>query len=114
MFSLLKNLNLALAFFLELGMLAALCYFGFVIGPDTLTRIGLGIGLPAGAIVIWALFGSPRSKRRWQGSGYLLLRVVLFGVSAIALYIAGQHILGVVFALFWVLNISLVYAWGQK
>lgn len=114
MLSLLKNGNLALAFLLELAMLAALCYAGFVIGPDPFTRIALGIGLPVVAILIWTLVGAPRSKWRWRGSGYLLLRVVLFGASAVLLFSAGQHILAIVFALLWILNISFVYTWGQQ
>lgn len=114
MLSLLKNGNLALAFLLELAMLAALCYAGFVIGPDPFARTALGIGLPVVAILIWTLVGAPRSKWRWRGSGYLLLRVVLFGASAVLLFIAGQHILAIIFALLWVLNISFVYAWGQQ
>jgi len=53
----LKNANLALAFFLELAVLAALGYWGFSTGQGTLARIGLGIGIPAVAVVVWALFG---------------------------------------------------------
>jgi hypothetical protein len=50
--ALLKNVNLALAFFLELAVLAALGYWGFYTGQGTLARIGLGIGAPLVAVVI--------------------------------------------------------------
>ncbi len=43
----LKNANLALAFFLELGVLAALGYWGFQTGQGTIAKIGLGISAPA-------------------------------------------------------------------
>ena len=48
----LKNANAALAFFLELGVLAALGYWGFQTGKGTIARIGLGIGAPAVAVVV--------------------------------------------------------------
>ena len=109
----LKNANAALAFFLELGVLAALGYWGFQTGQGTIARIGLGIGAPAVAVVIWALFGALNSARRLQGSWLLMLRVVFFGSAAVALFTAGQRVLGVVFGLVFVVNLVLIYAWGQ-
>ncbi len=114
MFSLLKNVNLALAFVLELGVLASLCYFGFVSGPSTFVKIVLGIGLPVVAIVIWALFGAPKSQWQFTGFWFLLLQILFFGSAALALYVSGQRVPGIVFALLFVLNTSLAYAWGQK
>jgi hypothetical protein len=109
----LKNANAALAFFLELGVLAALGYWGFQTGQGTIARIGLGIGAPAVAVVVWALFGAPNSAWRLQGSWLLMLRVVFFGSAAVALFTAGQRVLGVVFGLVFVVNLVLIYAWGQ-
>jgi hypothetical protein len=43
--TIIKNANLALAFFLELGVLVALGYWGFQTGQGTIARIGLGTGL---------------------------------------------------------------------
>ncbi len=109
----LKNANLALAFFLELAVLAALGYWGFSTGQGTLARIGLGIGIPAVAVVVWALFGSPQAAWRLQGPWFLILRVVFFGSAAVALFAASQRVLGVVFALVFVVNLALIYGWGQ-
>ncbi len=109
----LKNANAALAFFLELGVLAALGYWGFQTGQGTIARIGLGIGAPAVAVVVWALFGAPNSAWRLQGSWLLMLRVVFFGSAAVALFTAGQRVPGVVFGLVFVVNLVLIYAWGQ-
>ena len=114
MLSLLKNLNLGLAFLLELGVLAALCYFGFTLEANLPLKLILGIGLPVVAIAIWAVFGAPRSQRRLKGLPFLLLQIVFFGSAAVALYAAGQRILGIVFALVFILNTILAYAWGQK
>jgi Protein of unknown function (DUF2568) len=108
-----KNANLALAFLLELGVLAALGFWGFHTGSGVLAKIGLGIGLPALAVVVWALFGSPQATWHLNGIWRLMLQIVFFGSAAVALYAASQHVLGVVFALLFVINTILVYVWGQ-
>ena len=108
-----KQANLALALLLELGVLAALAYWGFATGATILLKIALGIGTPAAAILIWAIWGAPRSGHRLQGRAYWLLRITFDAAGAIALFVAGQHILGVVFALIAALNCILAYAWKQ-
>jgi len=110
----LKNANLALAFLLELCVLLALGYWSFVTGPNVLAKVGLGIGLPIVAILVWAIFGSPRSARRLRGGWYWLLRVVFFALGAIFFYAAGEHILSIIFALILILNCALGYAWKQE
>ena len=114
MLALLKSANLGLALLLEIAALAALCYFGFVVETSWLGKIGLGIGLPVVAIVIWALFGAPASQRRLKGFPFLLLQIVWFGSAIVALFFAGQPVLAIIFALLFVLNTSLAYAWNQK
>lgn len=111
---LLQYANMGLAFALELGVLAALCYFGFVVEASWLGKIGLGLGLPVVAIIIWALFGAPTSRRRLKGLPFLLLQIAWFGSAAVALYFAGQSVLAIIFALLFVLNTILAYAWDQK
>jgi hypothetical protein len=49
-----------------------------------------------------------------QGLPFLLLQIVFFGCAAVVLYIVGQHLLGIIFALVFVLNTVLAYVWGQK
>src|SRR5258708_8580199 len=67
-----KNANLALSFFLELCVLVALGYWGFQTGQGTIAKIGLGIGAPVVAVVVWALFGAPNAPRRLQGPCFLI------------------------------------------
>ena len=112
--SALKNANLALAFFLELGVLVALGYWGFHTGPNILVKIGLGIGLPVIAIIVWGFWGAPNSTTQLQGFWFLLLQIIFFGAAAVALYTANQRTLGIAFALIFALNCALAYAWGQK
>jgi len=42
-----------------------------------------------------------------------MLQIVFFGSAAVALFVAGQPALGVVFALLFVINTTLVYVWAQ-
>ncbi len=105
--------NLAWRFILELGSLAALAYSGWQAGGDTTVKLGLAIGLPLLAAVIWGVFGAPTSSRRLQGPSYLTLEVVVWGGSALALAAAGQPVLGLVLALMLVVNRVLIYACAQ-
>ena len=109
----LKNANLALAFLLELGVLAALGYWGFQTGQGLIAKIALGIGAPLIAVVVWGIFGAPKSAWQLKGIPRLTLQVVFFGSAAVALFISGQRILGVAFALIFVLNHVLLYTWDQ-
>lgn len=111
--TILENANLALAFLLELGVVAALGFWGFQTGSGLLAKILLGIGAPLVAIVVWGLFGSPKAAWHLDGIWRLILQVVFFGSAAVALYAASQRVLGVVFALLFVLNCTLLYVWAQ-
>jgi hypothetical protein len=102
--TIIKNANLALAFFLELGVLVALGYWGLQTGQGTIAKIGLGIGLPVVAVMVWALFGAPKAVWHLNGPWRLILEVVFFGSATLALIAAGLPVLGVAFALVFVLN----------
>jgi hypothetical protein len=97
--TMIKNVNLALVFFLELAVLVALGYWGFSVGQGVLAKFGIGLGLPVVAIIVWGLLGAPKSQWQLQGIWYAILQVIFFGSAAVALYAAGQRTLGVVFAL---------------
>ncbi len=109
-----KQANLLLALLLELGVLAALAYWGFVTGATLPVKIVLGISTPVVAIIIWSIWGAPRSQRRLQGISYWLLRIAFDAAGAIALYIANQHTWGVIFALIAAVNCILGYVWKQN
>src|SRR5581483_8385654 len=91
MLALLQNANLVLAFLLELGALVALGYWGFHSGEGMIAKIGLGIGAPVIAIIIWALFGAPKATWALPGNWHLIVAAVFFGAAAVALFSAGQR-----------------------
>jgi hypothetical protein len=103
----LKNANVALAFLLELGVLAALAYWGWTVGPNITAKVALAVGAPVVAISIWAIYGAPRSSRQLKGLWYWLLRVIFDAAGALALVAAGLRLAGVIFALVALINVIL-------
>ncbi len=108
-----KNANLALAFLLELCMLVALGYWGFVTGYGTLQKLALGLGVPLVVAVIWGFFAAPRATRRLTGAGLFALKALLFCMAAVALWVAGHPPLAVVFIAAVALNAALMAVWAQ-
>lgn len=108
-----KALNLALRFLLELCLLAALAYWGFQTGVGLPARLGLGLGAPLLAAVVWGVFVAPASRRRVPLPWRLFLEAVLFGAAVAGLAAAGQPALAVVFGLVVVVNSALLLLWQQ-
>ena len=113
MLTIIKSLNLALAFLLELCLLAALGYWGFCVGSGWIARIALGVGMPAIVIALWGIFLAPTSSQRLHDPWLLLAKIVLFGAATAALYAAGRPALAGVFATLFVVNSILAVTWGQ-
>jgi len=111
--AILKGINLALAFLLELLMLVAFGYWGFHTGSSTLVQWILGLGVPLVAIVIWSIFNAPQSKRRLPRTPRTILEVVMFSLGALALAAAGQTTWAAVFVVLMVVNQLLLYVWKQ-
>src|ERR1044072_6774531 len=58
MLSIAKGANLALMFFLELGVLVSVGYWGFTVSPNWAIKLLAGLGGMALFIGAWALFGA--------------------------------------------------------
>jgi hypothetical protein len=86
-----------LAFLLELCALAALGYWGAQAASGAWAVV-LAVATPLVAAVLWGTFASPRAPVRLATVPKVALRLtVLFG-SAVALAVAGQGALAIVFA----------------
>ncbi len=102
--------NAGLAFALELGLLAALCYWGFSTGPGLVVKCLLGLGAPALAAVLWGLFLAAGGPRFPVPVGVqIVLKLVLFGLAGWALAGTGHTVLGLVFGALAVLSIGVEY-----
>ncbi|GER86114.1 hypothetical protein KDW_02760 [Dictyobacter vulcani] len=113
MLTVLKYTNLAVALLLELCMIAALGYWGFTTGNGIILKVMLGLGAPVLAIILWGMFGAPRSKWRLQGLAYGAFKFIIFGVAIAALFAAQQEQLAIAFIIVLVINNILLYIWHQ-
>ena len=113
MLELIKGANLLLRFLLELFALGALGYWGFKTGNETIAKIGLGVGAPLVAAVVWGAFLSPQAAIVLPGFLVLVLQALVFGSAAGGLVVTGHRTLAFVFVVVAVINALLMSAWGQ-
>jgi len=99
--------NEALAFLLELAMLAALGCWGFRTGGSTAVHVLLGIGAPLAAAVAWGLFASPRARVRLPMAGVVAFKALAFGGAALAIAGMGRYRLAAAFAAVALVNTAL-------
>ena len=109
----LKGVNTALAFALELAMLVGFGYWGYHAGPNSVVGWVLAIGLPVVAISVWGAFFAPRAARRLPLVPGALLSLGLFLLAALAFGSARQPLAGGILAAVSVVNRVLVLLWRQ-
>ena len=108
-----KFINAALAFILELAMLAAFGYWGFHGDKSLLAKWILGIGLPVITAVIWGMYLAPRAAHRLGNISGNLLSLILFLCGAAALLYTGHTSLAIIFAVTAIVNRFLIFLWKQ-
>ena len=109
----LKSANLLLRFLLELCALAALGYWGFQFGQNLPVKIGLAIGAPLIAAVVWGMFVAPKASVPVPVWLWLALQAIIFGLAAAGLLAAGQRTLAIALVLAVLVNGILLYVWRQ-
>lgn len=116
MLSIAKGANMALMFFLELGVLVSVGYWGFTVSPNWAIKLLTGLGGVALFIAAWALFGAGGGANATiplTGPARVALEILWFGGGALALYAAGRVAPAAVFAALFVLNAVLRIVWKQ-
>jgi hypothetical protein len=110
--SVLKQLNIALSFVLEIAMLAAYAHWGYhaVTGP---LRWLLAIAAPLLAAVVWGLFLAPKATRRLGSAAGIIVSTVLFLLAGLALFASGQPGLGIAMLALTAVNRALLAVWKQ-
>jgi hypothetical protein len=105
--------NVALRGVLEAGVVGALAYWGVHAADGTAGKVLLGIAAPAVGFGIWGAVDF-----RWAGRYAEPLRLVeelvISGLAAVALAVAGQPALGIGLAVLSVVHHALVYALGDR
>jgi hypothetical protein len=90
--------NDVLRFLLELFAFISLGIWGFAAWPLPWPGILIGVGAPAFAILLWALFRSPKAVFRLDPFGKAIVEICVFGAAAVAWWDLGQPLVGVFFA----------------
>ena len=83
---------------LELFAFVSLGLWGFLAWPLPWPGVLIGIGAPVLAILVWALFRSPKAVFRLDPFGKAIIEIFVFGAAALAWWDLGQPIVAVVFA----------------
>lgn len=86
-----------LRFFLELFAFFSLCLWGFVTWPFP-WNIAVGILAPLIAILLWALFRSPKAVFPIGVFGRAVVEIAVMASAALAWLSLGQPIVAIVFA----------------
>lgn len=111
-----KGVNMALMFFLEVGVLISAGYWGFTLSPTWAVRLVAGLGAPALFIAAWALFGAGGGENAvfpLTGLARAALEILWFGGGALALYAAGAAVPAGALAALFVVNAVLRIVWKQ-
>ena len=111
---LLRAGNLALRFFLELGALAAVAYWGATTATGRVSRIGLAIALPSLVAVVWALFISPKARIPTGPFGRAFLGLVIFLIAAAVLWSRDRTVLATIYGSLAVISSVLILVWPQQ
>lgn len=90
--------NDILRFLLELFAFVSLGLWGFLGWPLPWPGILVGILAPAFAILVWALFRSPKAVFTLDPFGKAIVEIFVFGAAALAWWDLGQPIVAGVFA----------------
>lgn len=109
----LKWFNLALRALMEMGIVLALAYWGYQIGSNTGTKILFGIIAPLIGFGIWGTIDFHQSGNMAEPLR-LIEELIISGLAALALFVAGQHTLGWTLGLLSIVYHALVYISGGR
>ena len=109
----LKSINLAVRFLLELCLLVTVGYWGFKTGSGWFLKSLLGIGAPLLVAVIWGTIVAPKAAYPLHGFMLLTLEAILFGAGIVALFATKNYSLAWSFAVIVIINRILLFAWRQ-
>src|SRR5215204_4204032 len=87
---------------------------GLAVRPNPLMRLGLGIGAPLVAAVIWGLFVAPRASIVVPSAVRLVIEVAIFGLATLGLVAAGRPHLALALGIAYVLDRVLLVVADQQ
>ena len=107
--SIIKSVNHAARFILEMISLIMIGYWSFQIPKGIILKYGAGIGSVFLIMVIWASFGSPAAPYRLQGLSHLVLEAVIYGLAFFAIFFTANMGWSILFGVIAVINTIFLY-----
>jgi hypothetical protein len=107
-----KGLALGARFLLELCALAALAYWGFGRDASWPARVALGLGAPLLAALVWGAVVAPKARFKLGRPARAGCEALVWCAGVVALWLAGQHALALVFAVVIVADRAALLATG--
>lgn len=98
---------------MEMGIVLALAYWGYQIGNSTGMKILFGIIVPLIGFGFWGAIDFHQAGSIAE-SLRLMEELIISGLAALALYVAGQHALGWTLGLLSIVYHALVYISGER
>ena len=112
MLATLKWPNVILRGLMEVGIVAALGYWGYQTGNSPLTRVLLAVLAPVIIFGFWGLVDFRNAGPLAEGLR-LFQELAITVLAAVALYVVGQHTLAWALALISLVHHALVYLLGE-
>jgi hypothetical protein len=109
-----RRANLAFRFVLEMIVLVALILWGFAMSDDLLVQLLLAVGSVVIVMAVWGLFVAPKASRRLADPPRLAVEVVIFFIGVLALGLATNWWLAIMFGMAVFINLGLMFYWGQR
>jgi hypothetical protein len=110
----LKAGNLALAFLLELALLAAFALWGASRDLPAPARIALAVAVPLAAASGWGAVLAPRALRRLRRPWLEAAKLLLYVLGGLALAQTGHPRLGAALVVVAAASLALAAWWGQE
>jgi Protein of unknown function (DUF2568) len=110
---LVDSANLILRFVLELCALAALAYWNATTKVHIAGRIALAITVPLAAAVAWGLIVAPNAPLRVGSFARFGVELMVFAAAIGGLFARPRFMLGLIFALLYIINRALMIIWRQ-
>src|SRR5574337_576827 len=102
-----KLTNLVLSFLLEVMAVVVLGYVGFTLEVSKVTCFIAGLGLPIVFILIWGRFCAPASPHRLSGLWLICLKLLMFCLAAVSLFLTNGFLISILFFVLVILNIGM-------
>ena len=106
-------LNLGLRAVMETGVVAGLAYWGYQTGSGSIAKVALAVGAPVLGFGFWGAVDFHQAGRAAEPLR-LVQELVITGLVALAVWSAGQPLLGLLLAVLSVVYHGLVYATGGR